>query len=127
MFLCCIGTIVAVTPAGDEESGSDPTSAERDSSRVDMDESPATADEVEDAPEPEPEPAGFGAGVWEVGSEIPPGTYVTTAPEGGALDSCYWARLSGFSGDFDDLITNDNLAAGARGRVTISDSDTGVE
>ena len=62
----------------------------------------------------------------EVGTEIPPGTYVTVAPDG-ALDYCYWARLSGFSGSFDDIIANDNLDSGARGRVTISDSDTGVE
>jgi len=27
---------------------------------------------------------------------------------GTGLDTCYWARLSGVSGEFDELIANDN-------------------
>ncbi len=37
------------------------------------------------------------------------------------MDSCYWERLSGLSGDFDDLIANDN--ANGSYYVTIDASD----
>jgi hypothetical protein len=100
-----------------------PSSAEQQEPPA-ADEPPAEPEAPADAPA---EPAaGFGAGVWELGTEIPPGTYVTTVPAG-VLDLCYWARLSGFSGDIDELIANGTLAAGARGRVTVVDGDTGVE
>ena len=36
-----------------------------------------------------------------------PGTYHGKAGSD-VLDSCYWARLSGLSGDFDDIIANEN-------------------
>jgi hypothetical protein len=68
-----------------------------------------------------------GSGVWEVGTEVPPGTYVTQAEGDGLLDSCYVARLSGFSMEFEDLIANDNIDGGSQGRIEIADSDTGVE
>jgi hypothetical protein len=45
-----------------------------------------------------------GDGTWIVGKQIKPGTYRTTD----AAD-CYWERTSGFSGEFDDLIANDNV------------------
>lgn len=41
-------------------------------------------------------------GTWLVGKDIKPGTYRAT---GG---TCYWERLSGTSGDFDDIIANGN-------------------
>ncbi len=63
-----------------------------------------------------------GPGTWKVGTEIKPGTYITTATR-----RCYWARLSNFNGDLDSIIANDNLAAGERGRITVSKSDKGVE
>lgn len=46
-------------------------------------------------------------GAYLVGAEIEPSIY---RGEAGIdpLDSCYWARLSDFSGDFNSLITNDN-------------------
>lgn len=66
----------------------------------------------------------FTAGTWQVGSEIPAGTYVTTLADG---EHCYYARLAGFSGDLDDVIANDNYEGPARGRVTVSPSDEGVE
>jgi hypothetical protein len=45
----------------------------------------------------------FGDGVWIVGVDIAPGTYRTDASPGW----CYAARLSGFSGELDDVIVNE--------------------
>ena len=50
---------------------------------------------------------GFGPGTYQVSSDIQPGVYAGRAGTG-ALGSCYWARLSGVSGEFSDLIANDN-------------------
>lgn len=60
----------------------------------------------------------FGDGTWIVGKEVIAGTYA--APGG---DTCYWARLSGFSGESDDIIVND--AGSQRPIVTIAPTDTG--
>jgi hypothetical protein len=121
LALCCVSGIVIVALSGDNgtdaAAGADPTSTPGDQ--------PVATLAAE--PEPAPEPDGFGPGTWEVGTEIPAGTYVTIVPDGGIFDSCYWARLSGFSGSFDDIITNENLNAGARGRLEIASSDAGVE
>lgn len=57
----------------------------------------------------------FGAGTWLVGTDIEPGTYRANA------DSCYWERLSGLSGGFDDIIAND-FSSGSH-VVTIASSD----
>ena len=57
-------------------------------------------------------------GTWVVGDELSPGTY--SAPGG---DLCYWARLSGFDGDLDSILTN-NLAPGKQ-LVTIEATDAG--
>ena len=58
----------------------------------------------------------FGDGKWIVGTDIAPGTWRAAAPE-----TCYWARLRGFSGGLGDLIANDN----GNGVVTITGSDRG--
>ena len=59
----------------------------------------------------------FGDGTWRVGFDIEPGTYRTTG-----TDSCYWARLSNFTGS-NDIIANDNARGPAI--VTILRSDAG--
>jgi hypothetical protein len=46
----------------------------------------------------------FVPGTYLVGNEITPGTWASTPVPG---DSCYWERLSGFSGEFEDIIAND--------------------
>ncbi len=46
---------------------------------------------------------GFSDGVWRIGHDIPPGLY-RVIPSG----NCYWARLSGLSGNLDDIIANEN-------------------
>ncbi|NGP08428.1 hypothetical protein G6038_23710 [Rhodococcus sp. 14C212] len=58
----------------------------------------------------------FGNGMHLVGRDINAGTYRTA---GGS--NCYWERLSGTSGEFDDIITNDNVSGASV--VTISSSD----
>ena len=46
----------------------------------------------------------FGDGTWIVGTDIKPGTYRTANASG----LCYWARLSGMTGDLDDVLANGN-------------------
>jgi hypothetical protein len=60
-----------------------------------------------------------GDGTWRVGLDVQPGTY-----QANVTASCYWARLSGFSGTLDDIIANDNISAGPV-IVTIDPSDAG--
>ncbi len=55
---------------------------------------------------PPPPPASFitfGPGTWLVGSEVPAGTYRTRTNR----EACYWERLSGLTGDLDDIIANE--------------------
>ncbi|WP_350258223.1 hypothetical protein [Scrofimicrobium sp. R131] len=59
----------------------------------------------------------FGSGTMVVGVDIQPGTYRSDA----SGSSCYWARLSGLSGTFDDIIAN-GLPDG-QAVVTIDPSD----
>jgi hypothetical protein len=70
---------------------------------------------------PAPTFAHFGDGTFEVGKDIHPGTYRTREASSG----CYYARLKGFSGSLDDIITNDNTDAPAV--VTIAASDKGFQ
>jgi hypothetical protein len=124
--LCCVGGLVAVVI---NASGSDdePEAVATDDTR----EEPPAASEPSQEAEPAAEETqdsqteSFGDGVWEIDTELDPGTYVTVAPEDGF--GCYWARLSGFSGDFEEIIANGNLEVGARGRVTIEEGDAGIE
>ncbi len=58
-------------------------------------------------------------GMWVVGDEVDPGVY--SAPGG---SGCYWERLSGFSGEFGDIIANDS-SSGGRQIVAINANDAG--
>ena len=74
-------------------------------------------------PTPQPtatSPVGFGPGTYQVGKDIQPGIYAGRAGTG-TLDSCYWERLSGATGDFSDLIANSN--ASGQFYVEILDTD----
>jgi hypothetical protein len=64
----------------------------------------------------------FGNGTWVVGTDIEPGTYRT---DGATGPGCYWARLSGLSGEFGDIITN-GITEGPT-TVTIASSDAAFE
>ena len=62
-----------------------------------------------DRPSPTEPPAvnKIGVGAHLVGEDIEPGIYMGQAGAG-ILESCYWERLSGLSGEFSDLIANEN-------------------
>jgi hypothetical protein len=64
----------------------------------------------------------FGDGTHRVGKDISAGTY--RAPRVGGF-GCYWARLKGFSGNFNAIIANGNESAPAL--VTIKPTDRGFE
>lgn len=77
--------------------------------------------ETTEAPEePEAEFA-FDDGTHVVGEDIQPGTYRTHGDDGSSF-GCYWARLSGFSGELDEIIANDNAQNTV---VTIAETDKG--
>ena len=66
--------------------------------------------------------APFGSGGdFQVGSEVAPGIWLSSGPSAGEF--CYWERLSGFSGEFADIIAND--FTDATSIVTIFASDVG--
>ncbi|MBL7498316.1 hypothetical protein I6A84_33830 [Frankia sp. CNm7] len=64
-------------------------------------------------------------GTWLVGTHVQPGTYETTTDSTDILDACYWARLSGTSGELGDVLANGNVQG--RGIVTIKPTDTAFE
>ena len=59
---------------------------------------------------------GFDGGTQVVGTDMEPGLYVATD-----VDSCYWERLSGLSGEFGDILANDNVTGQAIVEVAASD------
>lgn len=63
----------------------------------------------------------FGEGKFIVGVDVAPGTWRSSATGAG----CYWARLSGFSGTFSDIIANnfsDSIEV-----ITVGPGDIGFE
>jgi cyclophilin family peptidyl-prolyl cis-trans isomerase len=70
---------------------------------------------------PVPEESGvqFTDGVYQVGNDIQPGTYRNN----NSTNSCYWKRLSGFSGEINDTIASDITDVNVI--VTIKASDAG--
>ena len=63
----------------------------------------------------------IGDGIHIVGSDVQPGMYRTKKGTSG----CYFARLSGFSGEFKDIIANENTDSPAV--VAISPTDKGFQ
>lgn len=58
-------------------------------------------------------------GMWQVGSEVVPGTYRASVRAGSS--SCYWERLKGYSGRFEDIAGNGSSSSSQL--VTIMSSD----
>lgn len=63
----------------------------------------------------------FGGGVWTVPGEVPAGLYRNSSSASG----CYWARLSGFGGELDDIL--DNEFTFDRDIVEITGNEKGFE
>ena len=63
----------------------------------------------------------FKEGAFAVGVHIRPGSYVSSGPKSG--DSCYWERVSDFSGEFSAIL--DNEFTYSRSAVRIGTGDTG--
>jgi len=59
-----------------------------------------------------------GDGTYAVGSDIKPGTYVSSVPDSG---NCYWARLKDTNGDLNSILSNNNSSG--QSLVTILPSD----
>lgn len=112
----------SITAERDELSGDLETiTEERDAAQADAEEAETReADAAAEAAEEEAQAASanFGDGSWRVGEDIDPGTY---RAEGS--DACYWERLSGFSGELGDIISND-FSSGPT-TVTIAEGDAG--
>ena len=62
---------------------------------------------IDDVPAPNQYHENLDIGTYIVGRDIQYGLYKGQAGEN-ILDSCYWERLSGVSGEFGDIIANDN-------------------
>ena len=77
--------------------------------------------EPESTPPSEGDSGDFGDGTYQVGSDVQPGTYRTRESSSG----CYYARLGGFSGEFEDILANGNATGPAI--VTIEPTDAGFE
>lgn len=57
----------------------------------------------------------FGSGSYEVGVDIPSGTFKTDGPpEESVIDGCYWERAKNASGDFGAIIANDYITGPSR-------------
>ena len=76
-------------------------------------------EKVEDPKETKPAVASFGNGTHIVKTDIQAGTYRSQGTR-----TCYWARLSGFGGQLDDIIANGNNSPEI---ITISVSDAAFE
>lgn len=102
----------------EREAALDERAAELDQRKSDLDERAdaisATEADVEEGTIP-------GDGIYLVGEDIKPGTYRGDGSSG----MCYWARLSGTSGELDDVIAN-GLPEGPT-VITIADSDVAFE
>lgn len=66
---------------------------------------------------------GLSDGTYKVGEDIKVGSYKTVGhgEKGDPLGGCYWARLK--SDDPSDIIANNNVPAGAPGRMTVAKTD----
>lgn len=67
-------------------------------------------------------PTSFGPGGHEVGGDIVAGTYVAFVPAG---STCYWERVSGFSGELEESIATGNAGSGELVIVQIDPTDAG--
>ncbi|WP_017612141.1 hypothetical protein [Nocardiopsis salina] len=118
----------AVLTAGGDDVAEDTTTeaAEADSDGDGGTEENAPEEEAPEEEAPEDDGVVVGDGIHRIGDDIPAGDYTTAGPEADAIvPSCYYARLSGTSGEFDEIIANNNTEGAAT--VTVDESDAALE
>ena len=99
-YLIAIVVLLAVAACGESEPTPIPTATPQPTV---VPEPTATA-----VPTATPEPKlSLDPGMYQVGQEIQPGIYAGRVGTD-LLDSCYWERLSGASGAFEEVLANDN-------------------
>lgn len=137
MFAGCVSVLSSDTSSGqggDAAVREEATEPEEDASEAEDDQAEEEpqeeeAEEAAEEPEPEPEPetsATIGNGIHQVGNDIEPGTYSTDGPDPDDLfPFCYYARLSGLSGELDDIIANNNIEG--PGTVVVAEGDVALE
>lgn len=139
LVLFLFGGCVAAISGGDSDEGSrepaiarEETESEEKVEEAAAEDTEETVEEeaaAEEGPEPEEESeasATVGNGVHRVGEDIEPGTYTTDGPDpDDFMPMCYYARLSGLSGEFDDIIANNNIEG--PGSVVVQESDAALE
>lgn len=118
-------TVEPTTSPNSLDSSPSPEPSEVPTTSSEPTEEPTTSNEPSEEPttssEPTEDPGGGSTGsvddgTWTVGEDIEPGTYSTTVPDDSI--GCYRERLSGFSGELDDIIE-----PGVQTTVTIESSD----
>ena len=126
--MAAIGGSTASSPeVSSSPSGEEAAVEETDDEPTEEEEEEAEEEPVEEEPaEEEPASTTIGSGVHQVGTDIEPGTYSTDGPDqSDIVPTCYYARLSGLSGEFDDIIAN-NILEGP-GTVQVSEGDVALE
>lgn len=104
-----IAVIAAIAGGGDEDDGQTSTEETTTTAAADEETTEApTAPTATAAPTTTAPPLpSFGGGTQLVGTDVQPGRYMS---EG---DMCYFERLSGLSGSFEEIITNGNVSGQA--------------
>lgn len=131
MMAGCMAAIGGSTASSPEVSSSpsveEAAAEETDDEPAEEEEEEAEEEPVEEEPaEEEPASTTIGSGVHQVGTDIEPGTYSTDGPDqSDIVPTCYYARLSGLSGEFDDIIAN-NILEGP-GTVQVAEGDVALE
>lgn len=119
--LIVIGVIASIASPPDEAAQASPSQSVASEESASATATASVASPVATAvptPEPTPDSGSFGDGTHAVGSDIQPGTY---RGQGGG--TCYWERLSGFGGTFEEIIANG--ASEEKPVVTIASTDAG--
>ncbi|WP_223188435.1 hypothetical protein [Streptomyces sp. TRM68416] len=123
-----IGLVIGSAGAGDSDSTSSTPTATVTATTTATETETEAAPPTKETPAPTPTPTKKapggeipGDGTYIVGEDFKPGTYRTDGPKDSAIPDCYWARMSGTSGELDEIIANGNTAGPTT--VTISASD----
>lgn len=116
LFSIGLGVAIGQDVEGGKASYAGSTSTARPTTTVTVTEKPLPQP-TKEAEKPKSAEVTVTAGVYEVGTDIKPGTYKSTGND--AL--CYWARLKDTSGDMGTIIAND-LGEGSK-TVTIKKTD----